>query len=206
MRMADVAADAVRPAGADEWFGPRQLRATVARRMQSANVEIVLVFGRQGRPHALGGMTAVRLPGRNTGRRSGRRGLRAPPVSCVLQPPADVEKREMLLVAGDGRGRQKTRRAVAGVGPADGAEGVVGAVHEVVAVAAVDVEIDEAGRQIAAGEVDVLAGRQCVVGAWTPVMRSAANADGRAKAEPIGQDDVGVDEESEHATMMRSAE
>ena len=74
----------------------------------------------------------------------------------ALQPPAHVEERQVLLVAGDGGGGQQAGGAVAGVGAADGAEGVVGAVHEVGAGAAVDVQIDEAGDEIAASQVDDL--------------------------------------------------
>ncbi len=50
--------------------------------------------------------------------------------------------------------RQHAGRAVTRVGPADGAEGGLGAVHEIVAVAAVDVKVDEARREVGAGEVD----------------------------------------------------
>ena len=71
-----------------------------------------------------------------------------------LQPPAQAEEGEVLLVAGDGCGRQEAGGAVAGVGATGGAERLLGAVHEVGAVAAVDVQVDEPGREVAAPQVD----------------------------------------------------
>ena len=60
----------------------------------------------------------------------------------------------VLLVPGDGRGRRATRRSVPGVGRQDGAKRFGRSVHEVGPVAAVDVQIDEAGEQIAALQID----------------------------------------------------
>ena len=50
--------------------------------------------------------------------------MAAPPVPSCFQPPADVEKGQVLLVPGHGRRRQQAGRAVAGVGLADGAKGL----------------------------------------------------------------------------------
>ncbi len=60
----------------------------------------------------------------------------------------------MLVVARDGGGGQEAGRAVAGVGAADGSEGVFRAVHEVGAGAAVDVQVHEAGGEGGAVQVD----------------------------------------------------
>ena len=71
-----------------------------------------------------------------------------------LHAAAEVEEGQVLVVAGDGGGGQQAGRAVAGVGAADGAEGVFRAVHEVGAGAAVDVQVHEAGGEVGAVEVD----------------------------------------------------
>ena len=81
--------------------------------------------------------------------------MRAPPVASSFSRRHRLEEGQVLLVAGHGRGRQQARGAVAGVGPADGAERLLGPVHEIGAVAAVDVEVDEPGCEIATLQVDV---------------------------------------------------
>ena len=65
--------------------------------------------------------------------------------ALVLQTPADFEKGQMLLMTGHGGGGQHAGRAVLDVCPANGAEGVVRAIHEVGTGPTVDMEIDEAG-------------------------------------------------------------
>ncbi len=65
----------------------------------------------------------------------------------------------MLVVPGYRRGGQQACRAVASVRLADREESLLGAVHEVVSVAAVNVHIHEARRQVAAGQVDCLVRR-----------------------------------------------
>ena len=87
--------------------------------------------------------------------------------AVVHQTTAQIEKDQMLLVAGDGGGRQQAGGTVTGVGAADGAEGVGGAVHEVGAGAAVDVQVHEAGNGGFVGRTNFLRPcRQADPGAW----------------------------------------
>jgi hypothetical protein len=102
---------------------------------------------------------------------------------------AEVEERQMLIVTGHGGRGQQAGRAVAGVGAADGAEGVFRTVHEVGAGPAVDVQVHEAGEEIAALEIDRFgaAGRPVVGGYGRDVI--AVDADGGTVEDAIRQDD-----------------
>ena len=84
-----------------------------------------------------------------------------------FHPTAEVEESQVLVVTGDrGRGQQ-ARRPVAGVGAADGAKGVFRPVHEVGAGAAMDVQVHEAGKKVAAVEIDDRRRRRRVHRRWT---------------------------------------
>ena len=89
----------------------------------------------------------------------------------AVQLAAQVEEAQVLIHPGDGGGRQQARGAVAGVAAADGAERLGGAVHEVGPVAAVDVQVDEPGREVHAAR-----GRSPVVGVRRPVARRRRSA------------------------------
>src|SRR5688572_1462972 len=89
-------------------------------------------------------------------------GAKAPRPAGILAGPAatDVEERQVLLVPCDRRRGQKCGGTMACVGPANREERLFGAVHEVVAVTAVDVQVDESRREIATLEIDDFAARK----------------------------------------------
>src|SRR5207248_10409031 len=114
------------------------------------------------------------------------------------QPATDAQKRQVLVVPGDGRSRQQAGRAVAGVGAADRAERLGGAVHEVGPRAAVDVEIDVTRDEVAAFEVDnagTVQGGQCGADrADAP----AGDVDVAVFEDAIGQDNASAAEVQGH--------
>src|SRR5262245_2909396 len=74
------------------------------------------------------------------------------------------------------------------VGPTDGAKGFGRAVHEVRAVAAMDVQFDEAGNEVAAGEVDGFSAM--AAGGAHRGDPLTLNANGGALQDAIGQDNA----------------
>jgi hypothetical protein len=73
---------------------------------------------------------------------------------AVFELLARSQESQVLFVACDSRGREQARGAVASMGSADGAEGGFGSIHEIRAIATVDMEIDEPRGQKPAFEVD----------------------------------------------------
>src|SRR5262245_15160367 len=57
-------------------------------------------------------------------------------------------------MSGHGSGRQERGRSMPCMGPANGAESIGRAVHEIAAVAAVHVDVDEARSEVAVAEID----------------------------------------------------
>ena len=98
---------------------------------------------------------------------------------------------------GDGGGRQDTGGAVPQVSAADGAEGVFGAIHEVGAGTAVYMQIDVAGHEIAAVEIDGAALDLAARGA-DGVNALALDFDLAVVEEAVGQNDGAVAEEDGH--------
>ena len=104
---------------------------------------------------------------------------------------------------GDGGGGQDAGGAVPQVGAADGAEGVLGAIHEIGPGAAVNVQINVARHEIAAGQVDGAA-----------LQLAARGADGvnalpldfhlAVFEEAVGQNDGAVAEKSRHEVFPGS--
>ena len=82
---------------------------------------------------------------------------------------------------------------------ADSAEAGFRAVHEVVAVAAVDVQIDETRREIRAAKIDAFPFRLGLIGSQDGDNAIALDNDRRAKAESIGENNNAVREECRHA-------
>jgi hypothetical protein len=151
--VAGVAADALRTAGEDESLGARQFRGDRRGNDAVGEREILLLLGGDRWPHPGTGVGAAGLVGE-----VGAVEVRAQDPGTIrsvrLQPPAQAEESQVLLVAGHGRGRQEARGAVPGVGATGGSEHLLGPVHEVGPVAPVDLEVDEPGRQEAAPQVD----------------------------------------------------
>src|SRR5436190_6163895 len=108
----------------------------------------------------------------------------------------------MLLVPGDGGRGQEARRAVASVGTANRNKRLFGPIHEVVPVAAVDVDVDEPRHQKGAAEVDRLAAGNRLI--WAAHADDAVTVDDDcgSKRQAIGQDDDGVDKESRHSRWL----
>ena len=153
VRVADVDADIQRPAGADERLGAGQLRGDGGAADAVAERQVFEVFFLPGRPHVLAGMTAARLlrEVRTVEMRAEDAGAAG---AFLLEPLAHAQEGQVLLVLGDRGGGQQAGGAVAGVGQADGPEGLFGAVHEVVPCPAVHVQIDEPWHQVAVGQID----------------------------------------------------
>src|SRR3954447_3011445 len=108
----------------------------------------------------------------------------------------------MLLVAGDGGCGQEAGRTVASVGTANRKKRLFGAIHEIVSVAAMDVDVDEPGHQKGAAEVDRLAARDRFMGAAYADDAVTIDDDSGSKRQAIGQYDDGVDKESRHSRWL----
>ena len=133
---------------------PGSSGATVAVTMLSANARYYSYSAGTGGRTPAPGVCAAGLVGE-----VGAVEVRAQDAGAIrsvrLQPLAQAEECEMLLVAGHGCGRQEARGAVAGVGATGGAKRLLGPVHEVGPVPPVDVEVDEPGCEIATPQVDL---------------------------------------------------
>jgi hypothetical protein len=155
----------------------------------------LLVFRGKRRPQRLGGMAAARFLGEVWAVEVSAENAR-PAGVLLLQASANIEKRQVLFVSRHGRRGQQGRGAVPSVRPTDRAEGVVGAVHEIVPRAAVDVNVHEARREITAGQVDrrAVRGRSFRSGA-DMIDARIDDADRAGGQRPVGEQDRTVGEE-----------
>src|SRR6185369_4459860 len=176
--------------GADERFGARQFRRHGGAG-DAVEIEVLLIFRRRRRTHVRAGMATARF----------LREIRAIEMRTenassagvlILQFSTNVKKREMMPMAGDCRRGQQARRAMARMRLTNGAEGDVRAVHEVVIRAAVDVNVDEPGREIAAMEIDALLANRFGRRFLDEVNSSIDDADLAARQFAIGQEHVSV--------------
>src|SRR5579871_341196 len=151
--MAGVAANAALTASLDEYLRAGQLRGDRGGDDGIGEVEKGQVIGRLRSADGGGRMTAACLAGKIRAIEMGAENRRAAG-TFGLETATGFKKAQMLLVTGDGSGRQQAGRPVASMGAADCAESLGCAVHKVGAGASVDVQIDEPRREIATVEID----------------------------------------------------
>jgi hypothetical protein len=156
VRVAGVAANAAFPAGADERFRAGQFRGDGRGGNAIGMTKILLVFRSDWGTNGRGGVATARFK-TEVGTIEVRAEDARAPRSALFQSTACFEESEMLIVARDGGGRQKAGGSMACMGTANGPKGFRVAVHEVRAVAAVDVQVNEAGDEVAALKVDAIA-------------------------------------------------
>jgi hypothetical protein len=74
--------------------------------------------------------------------------------SLPVKLAADLEEAKILVSSRNGTGRAQTGRPMTGMAATYGEKGLNRAVHEVRAIATVDVQINESRREIGSTEID----------------------------------------------------
>src|SRR5581483_136079 len=161
-RMAGGADDAPAPAGADKRLGAGQLRRDRGRGNAVGELEILLVLARIGGPET---RCRMRPPGGRGEVRPIEMGPEDAGAAGALpsQLLTELQEAHVLFMGRHRGGRADAGGAVAGVSLTNDAEALFVAVHEVMPAAAVGVQFDKAGAEIAALQVDAVAGRRRAV-------------------------------------------
>ena len=81
--------------------------------------------------------------------------------SILFKLPANLQERQVLLMPGDSRRRQKRSRSMPKMSAAHGTKRIGSGIHEIGAGAAVDMEIHISGHQVAIAKIDLLQPSTC---------------------------------------------